>query len=150
MEQTIFTIRPSMRPIIVLYSLVFLLFIFTIAASSSLIAIFSGVIALIAFIEVLILHIQRNFTIYTLTSESIRFRTGIIAKRETTIPLIKTQNVTFGFSIAQRLFGVGNVIIESAAEHIGGVCLRNIERPEEYAKQILETVKSQQKNTNQP
>jgi len=149
MEEIIFTIRSSMRPIIALYILVFLLFIFTIILHSFF-AIFIGFITFIILIEVIIIHLQRNFTIYTLTSDNIKFRTGIIGKRVTTIPLIKIQDVTSVFSITQRLFGVGNVLIESATERIGGVRLRNIEKPEEYAKQILEAARNIQKGINQP
>lgn len=132
MTQNTFTIRPSMRPIIVWYVVAGLFFIPVFFTSQAFI--FSFIFLLIPIIK----HVKRNFTIYTLTADKVAIRTGVIGKAEMTIPLSKIQGVASSYSIEQRIFGIGNVLIESAGGRVGGVPMKDIEDPEKYAKQILE------------
>jgi len=149
MEQTIFVIRPSISPVITLYIitlLVLVFFVFLMFASQNINFLFFGILFQFITIDK---HLGRNFTIYTLTTENIKIRAGIIGKTQIMIPLAKVQNVAFNYSIIQRLYGIGNLLIESASDQ-GAIPFTNIEKPEEYSKKILDATKNYQKNNSQP
>lgn len=149
MEETIFTIRPSMRPIGVFYAaclVVLAFFVFLAIKFHSIFFIFPGLLFLFAPAA---MQIRRRFTIYTLTNENIKIRTGIIGKTQTMIPLAKVQNVSFSYSIIQRMLGIGDILLESAAEK-GAVPFLDIDKPEECSRQILEVIKNYHKAAAQP
>lgn len=57
------------------------------------------------------------FTHYVITNERVIFRAGIISRRAKEIPLEVINDVTFTQSIFERVFGTGDLLIESAGTH---------------------------------
>ncbi len=152
MDQTIFSIHPSMRPVATLYVLALVFFAFVplgLMFPSSLglmfpplfVTAFIGLLGFLVLIIAASLHIQINFTTYTLTPENFKIRTGFVGATEVTIPLVKIQDTTLAYSALQRLFGIGDVRMDTADERMeGGVMLLNIDEPEKYKEQVLNAI----------
>jgi len=142
-EQTLFTLQPSMRPIkLVCFSTLFFFIVGILggmAHSTTVAGIFIW-LAIIFLIVAVCKHIKRNFIVYTLTSEKLKIKTGILSKAENNVPLTKIQNVGSAYSLTQRILGIGNIVIESAGSKIGDIPLRDIEKPDNYVQKILTSV----------
>lgn len=82
-------------------------------------------------------HIKRNTVRYTLTDSKIEIDQGFIARTTRNIPLRNIQDVTVSASVAQRLLGFGNLIIDNASDSGGTTVLRNINDPRHYADLLL-------------
>ncbi|HUF16365.1 MAG TPA: PH domain-containing protein [Acidimicrobiia bacterium] len=68
-------------------------------------------------------------TLHVITNERLVYRAGFIAKRGTEIPLEVIQNVAFNQTVVERVFGTGDLMIESAGTH-GQTRYRDIPNPE--------------------
>ena len=68
-------------------------------------------------------------TLHVITNERLIYRAGFIAKQGTEIPLEVIQNVAFNQTIFERIFGTGDLMIESAGTH-GQTRYRDIPNPE--------------------
>ncbi len=82
-------------------------------------------------------HFRLNMIRYTLTDSKIEISEGLFAKTTRNIPLRNIQDVTVSASIAQRLLGVGNILIDNASEAGGKTILRNIRNPRHHADLLL-------------
>ena len=81
-------------------------------------------------------HIQRNFTKGTISGDKLRYEVGAFGKTTRNISLPKVQDVRVDQSATQRMFGIGNLSIETAGE-ASRLTMRNIDRPQTVADQIL-------------
>ncbi|HEX6286433.1 MAG TPA: PH domain-containing protein [Acidimicrobiia bacterium] len=68
-------------------------------------------------------------TLHVVTNERLIYRAGFIAKHGTEIPLEVIQNVAFNQTIIERVFGTGDLMIESAGTH-GQTRYKDIPKPE--------------------
>lgn len=68
-------------------------------------------------------------TLHVITNERLIYRAGFIAKTGTEIPLEVIQNVAFHQTIFERIFGTGDLMIESAGAH-GQTRYTDIPKPE--------------------
>jgi uncharacterized membrane protein YdbT with pleckstrin-like domain len=68
-------------------------------------------------------------TAHVITSERVIYRSGFIAKQGTEIPLEVIQNVAFNQTLFERMFGTGDLMIESAGTH-GQTRYKDIPKPE--------------------
>lgn len=68
-------------------------------------------------------------TLHVITNERLIYRSGFIAKQGTEIPLEVIQNVAFNQSLFERIFGTGDLMIESAGTH-GQTRYKDIPKPE--------------------
>lgn len=68
-------------------------------------------------------------TLHVITNERLIYRAGFVAKQGTEIPLEVIQNVAFNQSMFERIFGTGDLMIESAGTH-GQTRYKDIPRPE--------------------
>lgn len=68
-------------------------------------------------------------TLHVVTNERLIYRAGFVAKQGTEIPLEVIQNVAFNQSVFERIFGTGDLMIESAGTH-GQTRYRDIPKPE--------------------
>jgi len=146
-EQLIFVLRPTMVFVIVRY----LLAVAVTAAAVTLYFYLDTlypqqipwwtvlIVTAIAFVFPFYHHILRQREIYTLTSRRIEFTYGILAKIRRNIPLSKVQDVTVTRSLLERLLGIGDIVIDSAAES-GKIPLRNVRDPEKHADLILRQI----------
>jgi membrane protein YdbS with pleckstrin-like domain len=102
-----------------------------------------GVAILIAGVALTVLvgWVQRRFTEYTITTERVNVRTGILAKRETTTRLSRVQNVTIIQSPFDRLFGVGTIDLDTASQDAGDTFrFHGVDRPQELRERITTVV----------
>lgn len=60
------------------------------------------------------LHLRYDTTWYVVTSRSLRIRRGIWILQETTITFENVQNITVSQGPVERLFSIGNVVVETA------------------------------------
>ena len=93
--------------------------------------------ALVGFAYPVMKHIERNRIVYTLTPNKIEIDSGLISKTVRNIPLRNAQDVTVSATIFERMLGVGDVIIDSAAE-AGKITMRQIPDPRKHADLILQ------------
>ncbi len=69
-------------------------------------------------------------TLHVITTERVIYRAGFIAKRGKEIPLEVVNDIAFNQTIFEKLFGTGDLLIESAGTH-GQSRYRDIPTPEE-------------------
>ena len=74
-------------------------------------------------------------TQYVFTSRRIITRTGIIARRGKDMPLSKLNDVSFSYTIVERLLRCGTLVVSSASED-GNLVIRNVPRVEEIQREI--------------
>lgn len=82
-------------------------------------------------------HLQRNLTAYTLTTSEFEINAGLFSRTAHHIPLRSIQNVFISATLAERLVGIGNVVIDSASE-AGKIRMRRIRNPRKHADLILQ------------
>lgn len=68
-------------------------------------------------------------TLHVITNERLIYRAGFFAKRGTEIPLEVIQNVAFNQTVVERMFGTGDLLVESAGTH-GQTRYSDIPKPE--------------------
>ena len=139
LEQTVFTVRPTMIFVKAGYA-------FAVLAGVALVFFLAwlGVPAWISILLALAIllvpayyHIRRNMIKYTVTDSKLQIDTGLIARTTKNIPLSKVQDVTVSASIPQRLMGFGDIIIDNASELGGSIVMHNISSPRHYADLLL-------------
>ena len=138
-EEVIFRIRPSFYSVGATYASAAIFSLLAIAALGYFglpVGISLG-LSLLSFILPLIRHIQRNRIVYTLTPSKIELNFGIFSKTVRNIPLRNAQDVTVSAALFERIIGVGDVIIDSAAQ-AGKIQMRQISNPRKHADLILQ------------
>jgi membrane protein YdbS with pleckstrin-like domain len=138
-DQVIFSITPAFFEVLPSYLLAVVLSLIVTAgvayARGSLgIALIAAVIL---FIRPIFRHMRLRRTIYTLTATKLEIRAGILSKDAKNIPLRHIDNVEVSETLKERLIGVGDVLIDSAALDTKMV-LNNIKNPRKYADMIME------------
>lgn len=138
-EQTIFTVRPTLIFIKLGYALAVIggIGLVVLLAMISVPWYISIPLALALLLIPAYYHLRRNMVRYTLTDSKIEIDTGLIARTTRNIPLSKIQDVTVSASIPQRILGFGDVIIDNASELGGTTVLHNISNPRHYADLLL-------------
>jgi membrane protein YdbS with pleckstrin-like domain len=150
-EQVIFTAQPTMLFVYARYIAagIFTLIVIVIAAivhsrfNLALAPFVAIALGLIAFLNPVYHHILRQRESYTLTTDKIEFSYGLLARTTRNIPLTKIQDVTSSATALERVFGIGDVIIDSAAE-MGKIALRKVHNPKAVADRILQQLRQQQ------
>src|SRR5215203_3378191 len=139
LEQTVFTVRPTMIFIKTGYALAVLtgIALVFLLASLSVSAWISIPLALALLLIPAYYHIRRNMVRYTVTDSKLQIDTGLVARTTKNIPLSKVQDVTVAASIPQRLMGFGDIIIDNASEIGGSIVMHNISSPRHYADLLL-------------
>ena len=84
----------------------------------------------------LVRWIKRSLTKATITGDRLRYESGFPSKSTRTIQLSKLQDVRVDQRMSQRLFGVGNISIETAGE-ASRLTLHNVDDPQGLADEIL-------------
>ena len=72
----------------------------------------------------------------TISGDKLRVETGFFSKSTRMIPLVKIQDVRVNQTLFQRIFGVGDVAIETAGE-ASRLILPHFDRPNIVAAEIL-------------
>ena len=87
--------------------------------------------------------LRRLFTRYTLTTEHLIVREGVLSRSRKTIPIHRIQDVEYKQTVAKRLIGVSNLKVESAGEK-GEVLLKDLSRGRRYDDTILSAIHEQE------
>jgi uncharacterized membrane protein YdbT with pleckstrin-like domain len=82
-------------------------------------------------------HIQRQTVKLTIAGDKLRYEVGLTSKSTRIIQLPKVQDVRVVQSMAQRLFGIGDIAIETAGEN-SRLVVQHLDRPQELAEQITD------------
>lgn len=77
-------------------------------------------------------HFRNRMTKATILGDRLRYESGLMSRTTRTILLTRVQDVTVRQSIGQRIFGVGDLTIETAGES-SRETLYNIDGPQEIA-----------------
>lgn len=88
------------------------------------------------FIFPLRLYIRSWSTRLTVAEGTLRLSEGIIGQKAVNMALERIQKITVYRSVWQRLWGIGDLEIESAAES-GGIRLNDVDDPQDAADRIL-------------
>jgi len=90
----------------------------------------------VSFIKPIYRHILNKHTVYKLTPTKIEIKSGLFSIKSRNIPLRHIQDVSVSETFKERLIGIGDVVIDSAAIE-GKILMRNIKNPRKYANMIL-------------
>ncbi len=80
--------------------------------------------------------LRRMFTKITISGDRLHYQTGLVSKTTRTIQLSKLQDVTVAQTFAQRMFGVGDLSIETAGAS-SWEAMRELDNPQALAEEIL-------------
>jgi membrane protein YdbS with pleckstrin-like domain len=141
-NEVIFNERPSFLPVFLTGGMLcMLLIILGIASRKSpgLIAFVVIPISICVILAIMVGLIRRYFTRYTLTRSKLIVQKGVLSRQKKTIPITKIQDVSYQQQILERIFGFGDVVVESAGEW-GSVHLVDVNNCVELSEEILKVV----------
>ena len=79
---------------------------------------------------------RRRYTKAVISADRLRYEVGLASRSTRNIQLSKIQDVRVDQSLTHRLFGVGDLSIETAGE-ASRLTLRNIDSPQQLADEIM-------------
>jgi len=82
-------------------------------------------------------HLRQHFTKLTILDDMLRYERGILGRTTRTILISKVQDVTVYQRVGQRIFGVGDLSIETAGKSSWEAFV-DFDRPQEIADHINE------------
>ena len=91
----------------------------------------------LVFLPVLLRGLRRQLTTVSIAGERLRYEAGTFSKSTRTIQLSKVQDVRVDQTLIQRIFGVGNLSIETAGE-ASRLTIPDVDNPQGLADQILD------------
>ena len=80
-------------------------------------------------------HLRNRLTKMTILDDRLRYQTGLLSRTTRTILVSRVQDVTVHQRIGQRIFGLGDLSIETAGE-ASRLTIFQIDRPQEIADHI--------------
>ena len=80
-------------------------------------------------------HLRNRLTKMTILDDKLRYETGFMSRTTRTILISRIQDVTVHQRVGQRIFGVGDLSIETAGE-ASRETIYQIDRPQEIADHI--------------
>ena len=81
-------------------------------------------------------HIKRQRTCWRLLGGQLRYESGVFTTTVKTIPLANIQDVTVRRKVSQRMWGIGDLRIETAGQS-SALEISNVENPDKCAQTIL-------------
>lgn len=141
-EAQIFSITPTLMFVKVGYVLTAIAALFLVAIASAfaylIVPIWLAIIlGLALFIIPGFYHIKKKLVRYTLTETKLEIDEGLISRTTRNVPLRRIQDVTVSATAAQRLLGIGDLMIDNASDEGGKVVLKGINSPKEYADTLM-------------
>lgn len=85
--------------------------------------------------------IQWRFTYFVVTNQRVIYRTGVVARRGTEIPLERINNINFHQRLIERVIGAGDLDIESAGRD-GQTHFENVNHPDGIQQDIYRQMES--------
>lgn len=80
-------------------------------------------------------HLRNRLSKMTILDDKLRYETGFMSKTTRTILISRIQDLTVHQRVGQRIFGVGDLSIETAGE-ASRLTIPEIDRPQEIADHI--------------
>jgi uncharacterized membrane protein YdbT with pleckstrin-like domain len=80
-------------------------------------------------------HLRNRLTKMTILNDRLRYETGLLSRTTRTILISRVQDVTVHQRVGQRVFGLGDLSIETAGE-ASRLTISQIDRPQEIADHI--------------
>lgn len=80
--------------------------------------------------------LRRQFTKITISGDRLHYEVGAFSKTTRTVQLSKLQDVTVGQTFTQRMFGVGNLTLETAGA-ASREAIKDVDNPQGVADEIL-------------
>ena len=80
--------------------------------------------------------LRRQFTKTTIAGDRLHYETGMFSKTTRTIQLSKLQDLRVDQTFMQRIFGVGNLSIETAGAS-SWEAIRDVDNPQAMANEVL-------------
>ncbi len=80
--------------------------------------------------------VQRKFTRTVISGDRLRYETGMVSKSTRNIQLSKVQDVRVDQRLAQRIFNIGDLSIETAGE-TSRLSIFNVDNPQALADEIM-------------
>jgi uncharacterized membrane protein YdbT with pleckstrin-like domain len=93
-------------------------------------------ILLILYLWPLERQVRRQNSKLTISTDKLRYEVGLLGKSTRTIQLPKIQDVRVDQTFSQRMFGVGNISIETAGE-ASRLTVHHIDLPQAIADEIM-------------
>ena len=100
-------------------------------------------------IMTMVRHVQRRLTKLTVLDDRLRYEAGLFSKTTRTMELSKVQDVRVDQSLGQRIFGIGDLSLETAGE-TSRIEIDMIDRPQAAADHILELSRAQRPRSVPP
>jgi uncharacterized membrane protein YdbT with pleckstrin-like domain len=140
--QRIFTVSPTLKFVYAgyLFAVIgafLLVAIVSIFLSTTVPVLASVILGMALLLVPLFFHLRKKLVRYTLTDTTIEIDRGLISRTTQNIPLRRIQDVTVSATMAQRMLGFGDIIIDNASEDGGKVILDDIDSPKKYAELML-------------
>jgi uncharacterized membrane protein YdbT with pleckstrin-like domain len=80
-------------------------------------------------------HVRNRLTKMTILDDRLRYETGLLSRTTRTILVSRVQDVTVHQRVGQRIFGLGDLSIETAGE-ASRLTMLQVDRPQEIADHI--------------
>ena len=80
-------------------------------------------------------HLRNRLTKMTILDDRLRYETGLLSRTTRTILVSRVQDVTVRQRLGQRMFGLGDLSIETAGE-ASRLTMIQVDRPQEIADHI--------------
>jgi uncharacterized membrane protein YdbT with pleckstrin-like domain len=80
-------------------------------------------------------HVRNRLTKMTILDDRLRYETGLLSRTTRTILVSRVQDVTVRQRVGQRIFGLGDLSIETAGE-ASRLTIFQVDRPQEIADHI--------------
>jgi|GEM_PF-207891 len=85
-------------------------------------------------------HLRRRFTSLILAGDKLTYQTGVFSRSKRVILLAKVQDVRIEQTFIQRLWGIGDISVETAGE-TSLLTVRDLDSPDLVAEAILEAAR---------
>ncbi|MDM7921175.1 MAG: PH domain-containing protein [Pyrinomonadaceae bacterium] len=140
-DEPIFSITPTIKFVIAGYVIAAIAAVVLVALMSMLFPGLGSVAGVIAGLSLLAIpalyHIRQRLVRYTLTETKLEIDSGFVSRTTTNVPLGRVQDVTVTRTIAQRLLGMGDIVVDNAGGDGRSFVMKNIDSPRKYADQLL-------------
>jgi uncharacterized membrane protein YdbT with pleckstrin-like domain len=81
--------------------------------------------------------VRRSFTKAVIVGERLRYESGVVSRSTRNVQIPKIQDVRVDQTLIQRMFGIGDLSIETAGE-TSRLTLQNVDSPQKLADEILD------------
>ncbi len=93
-------------------------------------------LGLVLLIFPLRLYLRSWSSVLVVENGAVRLRQGILSQSVTTVDLDRLEKISVRRTLWQRLWGIGDLVIETAAES-GGIAVEDIDDPQQFADRLL-------------